>query len=602
MAHPASTSDPAQSADLLSHPVPLSVPAARPWERVDRRTLWWIATAVAAVLVVWFGTLAMRHLIGPDEGRYAEISREMLATGDWVTIRYNALKYFEKPPFHMWVTAVAYAMFGVGEWQARLCVALSGLLGIGMTMLATWRWFGARAGWLAAIVLLGAPMWSTAAHFNTLDMTLAGAMSCTLATMLMAMHPDATVAERRRWMLACWATMGVAVLTKGLVGIALPGLVLVCYSLVARDGTLWRRLHWGAGLCVLLLVTVPWFWLIARRNPEFLHFFFIHEHWERYTSNVHSRSGPLLYFVPLIVGGMLPWAGLFPRMWRALRSGPTGTSFQTAGPQSVGPHSVRPNSARPHSFRPLLLAGVWAIAIFVFFSISRSKLPGYIVPVVPALAILAAVVLDRMDARAWRRQLTVAGAIAALCLMASPIVGSLTANNIPNLFYRTYAIWVAITFALMFAGVVLARWLAARERLTASMVTYGLAMYVAFTVALLGYDTVGRPLSGADIAPVVARKLTPEMPLYGVRTLDHTLPFYVRHPLTMVAEADELGFGVSVEPSRWMPTLAAFEAAWNDDGPALAVMSPDTYQQLAGKMPMYVVARDYKRVVVSNRP
>ncbi|QET06587.1 glycosyltransferase family 39 protein [Cupriavidus pauculus] len=552
------------------------------WGGVDRRALWWIGAAVAAVLAVWFGTLAMRHLIGPDEGRYAEISREMFATGDWVTIRYNALKYFEKPPFHMWVTAVAYTLLGVGEWQARLCVALSGLLGIGMTMLATWRWFGARAGWLAAIVLLGAPMWSTAAHFNTLDMTLAGAMACTLATMLMAQHPDASAAARRRWMLLCWATMGVAVLTKGLVGIALPGLVLVCYSLVARDGTLWRRMHWVAGLAILLAVTVPWFWLIARRNPEFLHFFFIHEHWERYTSNVHSRSGPLLYFVPLIVGGMLPWAGLFPSMWTAMRS--------------------KTVVAQRGTFRPLLLVGVWAIAIFVFFSLSRSKLPGYIVPVVPALAILAAVALDRLDLRAWRRQLIGAGIVAAICLMASPIVGSLNANNIPSLFYRTYAIWVAATFALMLAGVVLAWWLAARGRLTGSMASYGVGMYVAFTVALLGYDTVGRPLSGADIAPVVARHLTPGMPLYGVRMLDHTLPFYVRHPLTMVAEADELGFGTSVEPSRWMPTIAAFETAWRDEGPALAVMSPDTYQQLAGKVPMYVVARDYKRVVVSNRP
>ncbi|WP_179594272.1 glycosyltransferase family 39 protein [Cupriavidus plantarum] len=583
MLHPPSHSAPAQSSELLPHPG--AVPGDGPrWAGTDRRASWrtaiWIGAAVVAVLAVWFGTLAMRHLIGPDEGRYAEISREMLATGDWVTIRYNALKYFEKPPFHMWVTAVAYTLFGVGDWQARLCVALSGLLGIGMTMLATWRWFGARAGWFAAIVLLGAPMWSTAAHFNTLDMTLAGAMACTLATMLLAQHPDASAAARRRWMLFCWATMGVAVLTKGLVGIALPGLVLVCYAIVARDGTLLRRLHWGAGLAILLAVTVPWFWLIARRNPEFLQFFFIHEHWERYTSNVHSRSGPLLYFVPLIVGGMLPWAGLFARMWKAMRD----------------------SVPQPAAFRPLLLVGVWAIAIFVFFSLSRSKLPGYIVPVVPALAILAAVALDRMDLRAWRRQLVGAGIVAAVCLMASPIVGSLNANNIPNLFYRTYAIWVAITFALMLAGVVLARWLAARGRLTASIAAYGVGMYVAFTVALLGYDTIGRPLSGADIAPAVAHRLTPGMPLYGVRMLDHTLPFYVRHPLVMVAEADELGFGTTVEPSRWLPTIAAFEAAWRDDGPAMAVMSPDTYQQLAGKLPMYVVARDYKRVVVTNRP
>lgn len=561
--------------------VPLDLPRREPWlTALGARATWWLALTVAAVLLVWFGTLAMRHLIGPDEGRYAEISREMLATGDWVTIRYNALKYFEKPPFHMWVTALSYVVFGVGEWQARLCVALSGLLGIGMTMLATWRWFGLRAAWLAGVVLLAAPMWSTAAHFNTLDMTLAGAMACVLATMLLAQHPDATPATRRRWMYACWAAMGVAVLTKGLVGVALPGLVLVVYSLVARDGSLWRRLHWGAGLAILLAVTVPWFWLIARRNPEFLHFFFIHEHWQRYTSNIHSRSGPLWYFVPLIVGGFLPWVGLFPRMWA----------------------EVRASRAASAGFRPVLMAGVWAIAIFIFFSLSHSKLPGYILPVVPALAIVAAVVLDRLDARRWARQLTGAGVVAAVGLMASPIVGTLSANHIPNHFYRSYAIWVAAAFALMVLSVALARWIAARRHLSLSIAAYGLGMYLAFTVALLGYETVARPLSGADIAPAVARVLTPGMRLYGVRMLDHTLPFYVRHPLVMVGEADELSFGTAAEPSRWVPDLDTFAQLWRHDGHALAVMSPDTYQSLAGKLPMYVVARDYRRVVVANYP
>ena len=253
-----------------------------------------IVLVVIAILLVWFGTLDARHLLKPDEGRYAEISREMFASGDWVTIRYNALKYFEKPPFHLWVTTLAYEAFGVGDWQARLCVALSGFLGLGVTVLAATRWFGARAGLLAGLALLAAPMWSIAGHFNALDMTLSGALACVLACMMLAQHPDATPAARRGWMLACWVAMGVAILTKGLVGIALPGLVLVVYSLITRDLALWRRLHLISGIIVMLVVTVPWFWLISSRNPEFPHFFFIHEHWERYTSTVHARKGPII--------------------------------------------------------------------------------------------------------------------------------------------------------------------------------------------------------------------------------------------------------------------------------------------------------------------
>ena len=548
----------------------------------------WVALFVAVALLVWFGTLGLRHLVGPDEGRYAEISREMLASGDWVTIRYNALKYFEKPPFHMWATSVAYALLGVGEWQARLTVALAGLLGIGMSMLATWRWFGLRAAAFAGLALLAAPMWSVAAHFNTLDMTLAGVMSGTLGCMLMAQHPGMSPPRRRAWMLACWATMGVAVLTKGLVGLALPGLALVVYTLVTRDWGLWRRLHLGLGVVAMLAVAVPWFYLVSERNPEFLRFFFIHEHWQRYTSNVHARGGPIVYFVPLILAGFLPWVGLFPRLWRAMRT-PVAADVVA---------DVQDAEAR---FRPALMAGIWAISIFVFFSLSRSKLPGYIVPVFPALGILAGVALDRIDVRAWSRQLMGMAVLAGCGLLASPVVATLHANHTPNAFYRAYAIWVGVAFVVMLLAIGASR-LLLRRGVLPSVAVYALGMYMGFTVALIGHETVGGPASGADLAPQIAHRLTPAMKLYGVNMLDHTLPFYLRHPLSMVGEADELGFGTSVEPQRWVPDLATFAKIWRDGGPAMAVMSPQTYLDLSATMPLQVVASDWRRVVVTNVP
>lgn len=585
--HNASAQPPAQSSAPLTD-------AARPASNHARGLAWsatvgWVALFVGVALLVWFGTLGVRHLVGPDEGRYAEISREMFATGDWVTIRYNALKYFEKPPFHMWVTAVSYATFGLGEWQARLTVALAGFLGIGMSMLATWRWFGARAAAFAGLALLAAPMWSVAAHFNTLDMTLAGVMACVLACMLIAQHPSMTPAGRRGWMLACWAAMGAAILTKGLVGIALPGLVLVVYTLVTRDWGLWRRLHLPAGVVVMLAVAAPWFYLVSERNPEFLKFFFIHEHWQRYTSNVHSRGGPIIYFVPLILGGFLPWVGIFPRLWQAMRA-PTATQASAAA------------TAVPASrFRPALMAGIWAIAIFVFFSLSRSKLPGYIVPVFPALGILAGVALDRLDARAWGRQLMGMAIVAACGLLASPVVATLNANHTPNSFYRAYAIWVAAAFVVMLLGIAAAR-LLLRRGVLPSVAVYAMGMYLGFTVALLGHETVGGPASGADLAPQIQQRLTPGMKLYGVNMLDHTLPFYLRHPLSMVGESDELSFGTSAEPERWLPNVAAFEKVWKSGEPAMAVMSPETYLALSPTMPLYVVARDWRRVVVTNVP
>ncbi|PLP96547.1 glycosyltransferase family 39 protein [Cupriavidus pauculus] len=545
-----------------------------------------IAFVVVAVLLVWFGTLDYRHLLRPDEGRYAEISREMFVSGDWVTIRYNALKYFEKPPFHMWVTTIAYELFGVGDWQARLCVALSGIVGLGMTMLATARWFGCRAGLLAGLVMLAMPMWSVAGHFNSLDMTLSGALACVLACMLLAQHPDTSPGARRGWMLVCWAAMGVAILTKGLVGIALPGLVLVVYTLLTRDIGLWRRLHLPTGILAMLVVTVPWFWLISTKNPEFPHFFFIHEHWDRYTSTVHSRKGSIWYFVPLLLAGMLPWLGLVPRMWDVVRD-------RDGAQRGAG--------GKP--FQPALMSLVWFAAIFVFFSLSGSKLPGYIVPVFPALAILAAVALDQISDRSWNRQINALLVLAVVGLLAAPVVATLERETNPNEVFRAFAVYIGVAFAVLLAGMLLARRLLRTHGVFPSVAAFALSMFLTCTIGLLGHEVMGRRASGVDMLPAIKAVLKDDMPLYGVGMLDHTLPFYLGRTLTMVAAPDELEFGTQQQPDKWIPTMDAFVAKWQDGQPALGIMSPETYDGLVAQhVPVYVVARDVRRVVASNFP
>ncbi|GAA0839637.1 MAG: 4-amino-4-deoxy-L-arabinose transferase [Cupriavidus sp.] len=545
-----------------------------------------IALVVVAVLLVWFGTLDARHLLRPDEGRYAEISREMFVTGDWVTIRYNALKYFEKPPFHLWVTTIAYELFGVGDWQARLCVALSGIAGLAVTMLAAARWFGCRVGLLTGLAMLAMPMWSVAGHFNSLDMTLSGALACVLAFMLLAQHPDTSPAARRAWMLACWAAMGVAILTKGLVGIALPGLVLVVYTLVTRDLGLWRRLHLPSGMVAMLVVTVPWFWLISSRNPEFPQFFFIHEHWDRYTSTVHARKGSIWYFVPLLLAGLLPWLGLTPRMWDVVR--------ERAG-------AARGVGGKP--FQPALLCLIWFAAIFVFFSLSGSKLPGYIVPVFPALAILAGVALDQINDRSWNRQINALLVLAVVGLAAAPVVATLSRPTNPNEVFRAFAVYIGVAFAVLLAGMLLARRLLRTRGLLPSIAAFSLAMFLTCTIGLMGHEVMGRRASGIDLVPAIKAVLKDDMPIYGVGVLDHTLPFYLGRTLTMVAHPDELEFGTTQEPGKWIPTMDGFIAKWTDGQPALGIMSPETYDDLAARgVPVYVVARDIRRVVASNFP
>ncbi|MFC6520542.1 ArnT family glycosyltransferase [Undibacterium arcticum] len=261
--------------------------------------------------IAWFYMLDLRTLVPTDEGRYAEMAREMVASGDWITTRLNGIKYFEKPPLQTWMNALTFELFGMGEWQARFWTGLSGFFGIVMTAYAGYRVFNPRVGFYAGLVLASSWLWAALGHVNTLDMGLSGMMTLALCALLVAQRDNATASERRTWMLACWAGMALAVMSKGLIGLVLPGAVLVIYTVLARDWSIWQRLHLGKGLLLFFAITTPWFILVSLKNPEFPRFFFIHEHFERFLTKTHHREGPLYYFVPLLVVGLLPWLGVF---------------------------------------------------------------------------------------------------------------------------------------------------------------------------------------------------------------------------------------------------------------------------------------------------
>ncbi len=531
---------------------------------------------LAAIVVTWFATLAMRHLLPSDEGRYAEIAREMFTSGDWVTIRYDGLKYFEKPPLHLWATALAYSAFGVGDWQARLWVGLCGAGGIVVSAATAWRLYGQRVALLSGCALLGMPAWIVAGHVNSLDMGVAFMLTCVLACFLMSQRPDAQ-ADRLWWICAAWAAMGAAVLAKGLIGIVLPGLAVAVYMLVTRDWALVKRLHIVAGSCVLLIVAAPWFVLVSLRNPEFPQFFFIHEHWQRYTSGIHHRGGAWWYFVPQILIGFLPWLGLVPRIVAVVRGEP-----------------------RDQAFRPALFLCVWAVMIFLFFSLSGSKLPGYIIPLYPALAILAGIALDRVGQRAWARQVVGLAVVASVGLLATPFVARLGDEPETMAGFHAFAPWLAAAFAwgLVCLGIA---YRLNRHDTGASIVATSIAFFGVLSIALLGHESFGASSSGFALAREARWAIEPGMPFYSVRLLDHTVPFYMRRTTVPVAWPDELEFGIRQEPDKWLPTIEDFKHQWLLPVHAGALMSHETFAALRQQgLVMFPVVEDSRRVVVTN--
>jgi len=530
--------------------------------------------------LIWFGTLNYRHLIPSDEGRYAEIAREMLVTGDWVTPRYNGYKYFEKPPLQAWATAVTFQVFGIGDWQARLWTALTGFLTILVVGFTGTRIFNARAGWLAAVVLASSPMWIISGHFNSLDMGLSAFLVAALCSLLLAQTAN-NKSSCRNWMWVCWIFMALATLSKGVIGAAIPAMVFIAYSISTWDWKIWSRLHVFSGTILFLAITAPWFVLVAQRNPEFLEFFFIHEHLQRFTQDAHSRTGPIYYFVPLLLIGLLPWVLQIP-----------GSIVQAWGERR-----------REFSSGWLLLC--WFLVIFAFFSVSRSKLPGYIIPIFPALALLIGNRLDLLLGHTnsmslpWKIQalgFAILGGVGFFFL--SEISKQARPDEIEAYAQYTYWVIAALVALIIFSG--FAAWQSKRNGIQ-SIVSFACGFFLCTIIAGTGHETLGRAVSGIDLVNRVKASIPENVNFYSVRLLDHTVPFYLGRTMIMVESPDELEFGVNQEPELWMPTLDAFIARWKEDPMAYALMVPEQFIQLQElNLPMQEVDRDSRRVIVKH--
>ena len=231
----------------------------------------------------------------------------MVATGDWITPRLDGIKYFEKPPLQYWATAVAFEVFGANEPSARLYVWLAGFATLLIVGFAGTRMLGLETGLAAVLALVASPYFMALGGIVTLDMGLTLWTTATFAALLLAEHAVDRPKEQRRWMLAAWISMALAVLSKGLVGIVFAGAAVFFVMVLGRSLSVLKRMHWGWGIAIFLAIAAPWFVLVSRANPEFARFFFIHEHFERFLTHEHRRVQPAWFFIPIVLAGFLPW-------------------------------------------------------------------------------------------------------------------------------------------------------------------------------------------------------------------------------------------------------------------------------------------------------
>jgi 4-amino-4-deoxy-L-arabinose transferase-like glycosyltransferase len=547
-----------------------------------------------SLLLLWFFLgflpLLVRPLWEPDEGRYAEIPREMLATGDWLTPHLNGVLYFEKPPLQYWLSALGMKLFGINGAAARLPLALAS----GLMIWAAWRLakqLGAReplwAPFMAATGLLA----FLVGQLLTLDALFSAFLVAAIAAFVEAVARRREGAPSIAWTLLTFVLLAGAMLTKGLAeAILTGGILLFSLAFAWNDRDLRRAVVRTAldplGWLLYLALVAPWFWAVNRTNPGHAQFFFIHEHFTRYLTHEHARQGSnnwlldKLYFIGILALGLLPWLSAtvvgLKRSWIFLKG---------RGPQS-----------QDHLARWIVgisvLAFLWPL---VFFSVSSSKLPPYILPAIVPLAALACTFeREGEEGLALRRMGKELMLLGGIFLLAA----ALFRKDLAGLGWM-------LALGAGFAG--LGFWAHRPKGLTAPRlkVAMGAALWLLVLAAQAAAGSGKSVMDAVRSSPSNAQWIS-----YG--TYFQGLPFYARTRVVVVAGTGELDYGRQRLPDaeRWfnedpsaLGAMADRMKAEDPSKPVLVLAKAANWMQLGAeeKLRWVEVARNPAAVVARRR-
>ena len=546
-----------------------------------------LALLAALFLTAWLWPTGSRTLVRPDEGRYTEIAREMAQSADYVTPTLNGLKYFEKPPLQYWATALAFQAFGQSDFASRWWQAATGLLGLWLTWLAVRALAGRDMAWVASAILGAMCYYFLIAHINTTDMGLTAFMTLTLVGLMRGFGVvGQSASATRAWMVAAWAGAALGFLSKGLIAIVLPGAIFVVYLLVTRQWKLLAKLEWVWGPIAFLAIAAPWPILVQMRNPEWANFFFIYEHFSRFSANEHNRLGSMFYFVPVIMLGLSPWT---PALLGLLRRDARQAARETYASASVNV--------------PLLLT-IWCVFMFVFFSVSKSKLPSYLLPITPAAAMLLAPVLVQASQRSFSQLLLLMTVIPlslfGLVLLRSEFIDDAYTTGMVNQF-AVYAGLGGVVFAM---AIGLAYRLNRVGRRIDAIVVAAVLATVGGSVAASGYEALSASTSSQQLVKdFLAAEPTyvPTDAFYSVGLYEQTVPPYLRRTLTLVDYLDEQGLGAWFEPDKVRFNFTDFAIEWEGSDRAYAITDFEKLPRmdLAG-LHYRIVAVDLRRVIIAR--
>jgi 4-amino-4-deoxy-L-arabinose transferase-like glycosyltransferase len=429
------------------------------------------------------------------------------------------------------------------------------------------------------MLLAVSPYFAVVGQISLLDQGFTFFINATLFAFVLGQRQARGAAAGRNYMLAAWAALALAVLSKGVVAIALIGATLAVYAAATRSLAFLWRMHWGAGVPLFAIIAVPWFLAAQHAHPQFAHFFFIHEHLQRFLTTIHDRVEPWWYFLPIL---LFAW---IPVIWSARAAVVTNWK----------------SDAVPAELQTGKLLLIWCAVVLLFFSLSQSKLAPYILPMMPALAVLFGRVVC-IRPRSAERAVAVVVPLICFAGMGMMFYGFNEAQAINPVL----AGWscAAIVLALLGAGT--SRWLGTAARMPqASPITWvALAVTsIAGFQALYGaYNHLPRTRSARDLARIVSASVAPGTTLFSVGHYRQSMGFYLGRTLDVFDYRGELEFGLTLAEGANGKDMAAFRRRWESTSDGVAFIEPKSWPRLlAAGMPGRVIGSDARSVAVSRR-
>ncbi len=500
-----------------------------------------------------------RPFASPDEGRYVEIPREMVVSGDYITPRLNDLKYFEKPPLFYWMQAAVIKVEGINEDSMRFWIILFSILGCLMVYTVGKKCYSSVVGILSAGTLATSLIYYAHSRIIILDLVFSILISGCLWSFFLAFikKNEWQQKHRKKLLVAMYAFSALACLTKGLAGAVLPGMVCFIWITATNNWKLLREILYVPGILLFFAIFLPWHVLVAYRNDDFLHFYFVVEHFLRYTTSIHNRYKPMWFFIPIVLAGMMPWTGFslisLKNLFRNIKNRDSESIFFAS----------------------------WIIGIFVFFSLSNSKLIPYILPIVPPLALITAIFFANANYRDFKIGALINFSLVlistAALVLTNPVEDVLKNPDAKFLLYIIIGFLYGISFIQMLAG-----W----KKITNIMgiiISIFLSGNMLWTVNKIStyYVDIRKP-STRKVVQAIRMNKTKDDLVFCYNVYYQDFPVYLNDTVGVINFVGELDFGAKSEPSRSkLIREEEFWKLWNTTNKRIfLLLSRDSYRDV----------------------